>query len=105
MDIHINVMVPPKGVKCMCKTCRTPFLEGVAVLEVFIDNVPHVLKANPLPVCPGCNETKHTCMVFGSKEEAWAKAKSLMPRLDAEGPGFLDLILSSKLGLGGNPQN
>ncbi|TAK57780.1 hypothetical protein EPO17_01035 [Patescibacteria group bacterium] len=105
MEIHLNVLIPPKGVKCMCKTCRVPFAEGVAVVEVFLDHVPHLLKANPPPVCQGCKEVKNTCMVFLSAAAAWAETRRLMPRLEAEGPDFLELVLSSDLGLGGNPQN
>lgn len=104
-DVHLNVLVPPKGVRCMCKKCRKPFLEGVAAIEVFFDGVPHFLKADPLPVCSGCGESKHTCMVFGSRDEAMSKAQSLMPRINAEGPGFLSLVASASLGLGRHDQN
>ncbi len=98
-DVHLNVLVPPAGVKCMCKKCRKPFLEGVAVLEVFVDGVPHFLKANPKPICPGCGQAKDTYMVFTSKATVWAKAKELTPRIESEGPGFLELISHATLGL------
>jgi len=75
-----------------------PFLEGVAVLEVFVDSVPHFLKADPKPVCPGCGEAKDTSMVFVSKEDALEKAKELIPRIEKEGSGFLSLISPKTLG-------
>ncbi|MES2088145.1 MAG: hypothetical protein V4467_04115 [Patescibacteria group bacterium] len=75
MNVSINVLAPPAGVRQGCKKCKRIFVQGKAVIEVSLNGVMYFLAPHEPFRC--CGEERKSAIVFPSKEAAIATAEDL----------------------------